>query len=130
MLNPKKTKNQSKYLRNNMTRWEIRLWEDLKCKKMFGFKVRRQHGIENFILDFYCPKLKLAIEIDGDVHSFPDKMKADILKEKALKEFEIHLVRLSNTDIDEDYESVVTHLEDVFKDRALSMKIDYELKPD
>ena len=113
-----------------MTRWEIRLWEDLKGKKVFGFKVRRQHGIENFIIDFYCPKLKLAIEIDGDVHSFPDKMKTDILKEKALKELGIHLVRLSNTDLEEDYESVVMHLEDIFQDRAHSMSIDIDLNPD
>lgn len=55
MLNPKKTKKQRRYLRNKMTKWEIRLWNDLKQKKMFGYKVRRQYGVNNYILDFYYP---------------------------------------------------------------------------
>jgi very-short-patch-repair endonuclease len=47
--NPKKTKKQRRYLRNNMTKWEIRLWNDLKGKKLYGFKVRRQYGFDNFV---------------------------------------------------------------------------------
>ena len=53
-----------------MTKWEVILWNDLKGKQMYGFKVRRQYGIDNFIIDFYCAELKLAIELDGDVHHF------------------------------------------------------------
>jgi very-short-patch-repair endonuclease len=118
MLNPKKTKNQRRFLRKNMTKWEVRLWNDLKGKKMFGLKIRRQFGVDNFIIDFYCPELKLAIEVDGDVHHFSDKKKADKAKDDYMNELGIKMVRVQNSDFDEDYETVLKYLERVFKDRA------------
>ena len=57
-----------KFLRNHSTVPEKLLWEKLKGKQLLGFKFRRQHGIGNYIVDFYCPKLKLGIEIDGVSH--------------------------------------------------------------
>jgi len=123
MLNPKKTKKTRQYLRNNMTKWEVRLWNDLKGKKMFGFKVRRQYGIDNYIIDFYCPKLKLAIELDGDVHYYRDKMESDIRKDQLLTDAGIKLIRLKNEDLAEDYESIVIFLEDLFKSRARELNI-------
>lgn len=125
MLNPKKTKRQRQYLRNNMTKWEVRLWCDLKGKKMFGFKVRRQYGIENFILDFYCPKLKLAIEVDGDVHHYRKKQALDSRKDKLLKNEGIKLVRLNSYDLEEDYESIILYLEDIFKNRSRELNISF-----
>lgn len=118
MLNPKKTKNQRRYLRKNMTKWEVRLWSDLKGKKMFGFKVRRQFGVGNYIIDFYCPELKLAVEIDGNVHHYSDKKKADKAKNDYLNELGIKMIRIQNSDFDEDYETVLKYLERVFKTRA------------
>ena len=129
MLNPKKTKKQRQYLRNNMTKWEIRLWNDLKGKKMYGFKVRRQYGIENFILDFYCPRLKLAIEIDGDVHHFRKKHILDSKKDDLLKNKGIKLVRLNNYDFEDDYESMVLYLEDNFKSRAKELNVSFNENP-
>ena len=52
-------------LRNSSTPWERKLWNYLKNSQLDGYKFRRQYGIENYIVDFYCPKLKLVIEIDG-----------------------------------------------------------------
>lgn len=124
MLNPKKTKKQRQYLRNHMTKWEVRLWNDLKGKKMFGFKVRRQYGIKNYILDFYCPALKLAIEVDGEVHYFNTKAQRDRDKESCLKEHGIKLIRHKNQDFEEDFESVNLYLEDQFKNRAKEYKLD------
>lgn len=130
MLNPKKTKKQRQYLRNNMTKWEIILWNDLKGKKMYGFKVRRQYGVDNYVIDFYCPELKLALEVDGDVHYYPDKLEADKRKYKKLEEEGIQLVRLKNEDLEEDYESAVIYLEDRFKLRAqelmIPLKVDFD----
>ena len=123
-LNPKKTKKQRQYLRGHMTKWEVRLWNELKGKKMFGFKVRRQHGIENFIIDFYCPQLKLAFEIDGIVHHYEDKTVKDLEKDRLLKAEGIKLIRIKNLDFEEDYESTILYLEDVFRDRAKEFKID------
>jgi very-short-patch-repair endonuclease len=123
-INPKKTKKQHQYLRNNMTKWEVRLWNDLKGRKMYGFKVRRQYGIENYIVDFYYPALKLAIEINGDVHFFDEKVKKDKEKNDCLKAEGIKVIRIENLDFEEDYESVLLHLEDLFRDRAKEFNIE------
>ena len=128
MLNPKKTKKQRQYLRNNMTKWEVILWNDLKGKKMFGFKVRRQYGVDNYVIDFYCPELKLALEVDGDVHYHPDKLEIDNRKNKRLQEEGIYLIRLKNEDLEEDYESAIIYLEDEFKARAHKLKIPLKKK--
>jgi len=100
------------------------LWNDLKDKKMLGFKVRRQYGIENYIVDFYCPALKLAIEIDGDVHYFDEKVKKDKKKNETLNTEGIKVIRIENLDFEEDYESVILYLEDKFRDRAKEFKIE------
>lgn len=107
-----------------MTKWEICLWNELKNKKMFGFKVRRQYGVKNYVIDFYCPKLKLAIEVDGDVHYFKDKKVKDEQKNQALKERGIFLIRIKNSDLEDDYESMIKFLEDLFLKRAKEYKCD------
>lgn len=118
MLNPKRTKKKRKYLRNNMTKWEIRLWNDLKQKKMLGYKVRRQYGVNNYIIDFYCPELKLGIEVDGDVHYIYGRCVEDQKKDRMLKKYEIKVIRISTLDLKEDYESIFIYLEDKFRKRA------------
>ena len=57
-------------LRKNMTLSEVLLWNELKQKKMLGYDFDRQRPIDNFIVDFYCKELQLAIEIDGDTHIY------------------------------------------------------------
>lgn len=111
-----------------MTKWEVRLWNDLKGKKMYGFKVRRQYGIKNYVIDFYCHKLKLAIEIDGDIHYFNEKIKKDREKDDFLKSEGVKVIRIENLDFEEDYEGVIIHLEDIFKERAKEIKIEIEEK--
>jgi very-short-patch-repair endonuclease len=59
-------------LRNNPTKAEIILWEQLKNKDLFGVRFKRQHPIDIFIADFYCHKYKLVIEVDGEIHNEPD----------------------------------------------------------
>lgn len=63
-----KLKQLSRNLRNNSTLSEVLLWNELKTRKMFGYQFMRQKPIEKYIVDFYCSKLKLVIEIDGDSH--------------------------------------------------------------
>ena len=57
-----------KLLRNNAPLPEIMLWSRLKSKQLGGYKFRRQFSIGRYVVDFYCPILKLALEIDGDSH--------------------------------------------------------------
>ena len=55
-------------LRNNMTMAESVLWEELRNRKNFRYKWRRQHPVDIFIVDFYCHRYKLVIEVDGEIH--------------------------------------------------------------
>ncbi|MCM1983973.1 endonuclease domain-containing protein [Lyngbya confervoides] len=63
-----KTEQAARSLRRRSTPAEARLWEALRRRKLAGYKFRRQHPVGRFILDFYCPELKLVIEIDGGIH--------------------------------------------------------------
>ncbi len=63
-------KEKARELRNNSTKGEILLWKKLKGKQCCGFDFHRQKPILNYIVDFYCFKLKLIIEIDGYSHNF------------------------------------------------------------
>jgi len=63
-------KEKARELRNNSTLGEILLWKKLKGKQCYGFDFHRQKPILNYIVDFYCSKLNLIIEIDGYSHNF------------------------------------------------------------
>ena len=67
--NPK-LKEKARHLRNNSTKAEIRLWLYLKRRQMMGYDFHRQKPIDNFIVDFFCRELMLAIELDGYTHTF------------------------------------------------------------
>ena len=75
----------AKFLRDNMTDAEKSLWEKLKDNKLKGFKFRRQHPIHIYIVDFYCHKLKLIIEIDGGYHDSKDQKLLDAERSELLK---------------------------------------------
>ena len=66
-LKDQKTLRQS--LRNNATATEAILWKALKGKQIDGLKFRRQFGLGPYVLDFYCPEIRLCIELDGDIHN-------------------------------------------------------------
>ena len=68
ILNRKEQKTLRQSLRNTATTSEKLLWSKLRARKLGGFKFRRQCGIAKYVVDFYCPELNLAIEVDGDVH--------------------------------------------------------------
>ena len=66
--NLKYLKDRRKDLRNHLTAAEAAMWKYLQNSKLDGRKFRRQHSVGNYILDFYCPSEKIAIEVDGSVH--------------------------------------------------------------
>ncbi len=69
LYNQKWLKPIRKYLRNHSTSAEAALWNILKNKQVGGYKFRRQHSAGKYIVDFYCPSLQLAIELDGEPHA-------------------------------------------------------------
>ncbi|WP_196888877.1 endonuclease domain-containing protein [Aureivirga sp. CE67] len=85
-----------KELRNNATPAESHLWKFLQKRKLSGYKFRRQHSIFNFIVDFYCPEKKLAIELDGAHHYTQEGIEKDKERDKTLKQLNIRTIRFEN----------------------------------
>ena len=86
----------SRKLRQAQTKAESLLWNELRNRKLNGFKFRRQHVVNNFILDFYCLQAFLGIEIDGGIHDLPSQKQRDFEREMILKDFGIHILRFRN----------------------------------
>ena len=84
-------------LRNNSTLAESVLWKHLKNKQAQGFRFRRQTVFGKYIVDFYCPRLKLVIEIDGSSHN--DKYEYDRERDEYLQSLGLTVLHLDNSDI-------------------------------
>ena len=91
-----------KQLRNNATSSEALLWKALRGRNAGGYKFRRQQGIGSYILDFYCPELRLCIELDGSSHDHKydyDERRTAFLNEQGIKVVRFHNeVVLANVD--------------------------------
>ncbi len=85
-----------KHLRNNSTSAEAELWNILKHSQVGGFKFRRQHSVGKYILDFYCPKLRLAIELDGEPHADLQMIIRDTERDAWLAKNQINVLRYEN----------------------------------
>ena len=85
-----------KSLRSHGTPAEATLWKLLKNKQFDGWKWRRQHSIGNIILDFYCPKAKLGIELDGNHHFDSGGQIADEIKSEFFLDLGIRVIHIEN----------------------------------
>jgi formimidoylglutamate deiminase len=86
-------------MRKEPTEAEAHLWENLRNRKLSGFKFRRQQPLEGFILDFYCEKARLAIEVDGGAHQNPQQAEYDLQRTEYLAEFGIRVIRFENQEV-------------------------------
>jgi very-short-patch-repair endonuclease len=98
-------------LRNNSTQSEIKLWKELQNKQIYGYKFIRQKPIGNYIVDFFCNKLKLAIELDGYSHNFSSVFEQDIIKEKYLNGLGITVLRFNDDDVLFDMSNTLREIE-------------------
>jgi very-short-patch-repair endonuclease len=85
-----------KKLRNHLTPAEATLWKVLKNKGLEGKKFRRQHRVGNYILDFYCPSERLAVELDGEVHMNDAAKEYDYERKLLLARYGIRVLRFEN----------------------------------
>ena len=83
-------------LRNDMPAAETFIWSKLRRKQIHGFKFRRQYGVGPYVIDFYCPALKLAVEIDGDSHFSADAKNYDEQRQAFIESFGIRFLRFTN----------------------------------
>ncbi len=86
-------------LRKNQTPTEQILWQKLRDKQLAGLKIRRQHSIGPYVVDFFCFDRALVIELDGDVHVRAKQKVKDEIREAYLKNLGLNIVRFTNNDI-------------------------------
>ena len=97
-------------LRKNMTLSEVLLWNELKQKQMSGYDFDRQRPIGNYIVDFFCKELSLAIEIDGDTHIY--KYDYDEERQKSLEKLGVHFLRFEDIEVKKNMSNVIRVIED------------------
>jgi very-short-patch-repair endonuclease len=102
---------QRRFLRKNMPQAEVLLWSRLRRRQIHGERFLRQYGVDQYILDFYCPRLKLAIEVDGDSHFSVDAAENDSYRQKHIENYGIRFMRITNTDV---YENLDGVCEDIY----------------
>ena len=94
-------------LRSRQTEAEAKLWQELRGRRLNGYKFRRQHPYEVFILDFYCIEAKLGIEVDGADHQGEENQEYDKDRTEILGEEGIKIIRFWNSEVKGDLEGVV-----------------------
>jgi len=99
-----------RHLRANLTPAEARLWAKLRSKQFQELKFRRQHGIGPYIVDFFCPKTRLIVEVDGDVHAEPRVRTTDNERERYFHSLGLHVVRYQNDDVFHNLDGVLEDL--------------------
>ena len=103
-------------LRSDLSKPEQAVWYWLKGKNFKGYKFRRQYSIGNYILDFYCPKLRLGIEIDGDSHFENDQARfQDIERDNYLTGQNIRILRFTNAEVLDNIDGVINKLSESIK---------------
>ncbi|WP_166167554.1 DUF559 domain-containing protein [Acinetobacter sp. SA01] len=103
----KNLKQASRDLRNNMTEAEKLLWSKLRGKQILGLQFYRQKPIFNYIVDFYCPAANLVIECDGSQHFTEEGLEADRIRDEALAELGLKVLRFDNGQIVKQLDNVV-----------------------
>ena len=96
-------------LRKSMPKAEIILWSRLRRKQLRGTRFRRQHSVGPYVIDFYCPALKLAIEVDGESHT-ETKKPYDDMRQHHIERYGIRFLRYTNSDVYENLDGVLNNI--------------------
>lgn len=118
----KNLKQASRDLRNNMTEAEKLLWSKLRDKQILGLQFYRQKPILNYIVDFYCPAANLVIECDGSQHYTEEGLEADQIRDEALAQLELRVLRFDNGEILNQLDAVVEQIFQVTQNTPLFAK--------
>ena len=107
----------AKQLRKEMTPWERKLWYCFL--KDYPIRFQRQKCIDNYIVDFYCFRAKLIIELDGSGHYEPEKQIQDNIRTNILEKHGLKVIRFCNLDIDKNFYGVCTVIDREVKQRII-----------
>ena len=108
----------AKALRKNMTPWERKLWYDYL--RNYPVRFQRQKAVGNYIVDFYCAKARLAIELDGGGHYTILQKEKDNLRTKEIEAMNLTVIRIYNLDIDTNFNGVCEYIDLTVKNLSLS----------
>jgi very-short-patch-repair endonuclease len=100
----------ARQLRKNMTEGERRIWAKMRMKQLNGYQFYRQKPIGDYIVDFFCPRVKLAIEIDGSHHLVGETVEYDRIRDDYLSSLGLRVLRFSNSDVMKNVEAVVERI--------------------
>lgn len=109
--NPK-LKELARQLRNRSTKTEIKLWNFLKRRQLMGYDFHRQKPVDNYIVDFFCNKFRLAIELDGYTHGFEEVFEKDEVKAQKLRELGITVLRFTDDDVMNNIDNVLRSIQE------------------
>ena len=112
IYNNKGVKSLRKELRNNSTPAESAMWELLRAGRLDGTKWRRQYSIGKYIVDFYCPKARLCVELDGDTHFTMQGDLYDLERTEYINSLGISILRFENREIWDNPERVLLTIKD------------------
>lgn len=110
LYNRTSEKAKRRQLRRNKTKAEFLLWQKLRSKQLGGVKFRSQYGMNRFVIDFYCPELKLAIEIDGDSHFQDGAQEYDWERQAFIESVGIRFLRFTNDEVYGNLEGVLERI--------------------
>ena len=110
-------KERSRDLRNNMTPAERVLWSRVRKKQILGLQFYRQKPIDQYVVDFYCPKANLVIEVDGGQHWEPDHAEADRERDAVLGQLKLKVLRFSNLEVMKELDSVLEQIYETARQR-------------
>lgn len=116
--NPQEHNRLRQELRSSLTKPEVILWSCLKGRQFYGYKFRRQHGTGRYIVDFYCPRLKLAIELDGGQHFSAEGLAYDKERDRCIRSLGIEVLRIPNSELLGNKAGVLEYLGKVAEQRS------------
>lgn len=99
IFNRSSQKEKRRVLRRNMTKAEVLLWIQLRKRQLLGQRVLRQYSVGCFVLDFYIPEIKLAIEVDGATHVTDEELAYDKYRQKEIEGIGISFLRCTNLEV-------------------------------
>ncbi|MCT4636414.1 MAG: endonuclease domain-containing protein [Bacteroidales bacterium] len=102
----------AKQLRNSMTIAEKMLWNGLKNRQILGYDFDRQRPIDNYIVDFYCKDLMLAIEVDGASHDSCEAIDKDKIRQARLEDLGVRFLRFDDDDVKHQLDRVLRSIEE------------------
>ncbi len=116
-------------LRKNSTKAEHLLWKRLKGRQLMGYRFHRQKPLLYYIVNFYCPELKLAIEVEGSIHEREDVAYRDTIRIQELGDYGIKILQFSNYEVFTDIKKVIWEVEDWIEQNIDSLGVSKDTPP-